>query len=141
MRVATDRFGEIDVPEDRILHFGDGLPGFAHARNFTMVEVEGAKDFFWLQSLDDSSLAFLAAVPWPFFPDYEPEVPEADQEALGLEQAEDAMVLCLLTVHREQETVTANLLGPVIVNQRTRLGRQVVLADSNWPVRAPLAAA
>jgi len=141
MRFATDRFGDIDVPDERMLSFPDGLPGFPNARRFTMVEVPESDAFFWLQSLDDPSLAFLAAVPWPFFPNYEPELSEPDQEALELTAAGDALVLCLLTVHREERNVTANLLGPVIVNERTRVGRQVVLAESSWPVRAPLQAA
>ena len=139
--VATERFGELEVDDERVLDFPEGLPGFREARRFVMVEVPENDVFFWLQSLDDPSLAFLCTVPWPFFPDYEPELPETDQEALELTEASDAMVLCLLTVRREEQEVTANLLGPLVVNQRTRTGRQVVLADSTWPLRAPLSAA
>ena len=141
MRVPTERFGELEVADERVLDFPEGLPGFREARRFAMVEVPDNDVFFWLQSIDDPALAFLCTVPWPFFPDYEPELPETDQEALGLTEAADAMVLCLLTVRREEQEVTANLLGPLVVNQRTRTGRQVVLADSTWPLRAPLSAA
>ena len=141
MRVPTERFGELEVADERVLDFPEGLPGFREARRFAMVEVPDNDVFFWLQSIDDPALAFLCTVPWPFFPDYEPELPETDQEALGLTEATDAMVLCLLTVRREEQEVTANLLGPLVVNQRTRTGRQVVLADSTWPLRAPLSAA
>lgn len=142
VRIETKRFGELEVDEARVLRFDDGLPGFPDDRRFALVDARDGDDvFYWLQSLDDPAVAFLAAVPWLFFPDYEPELPEADQALLGLERAADALVLCLLTVHRDQQTITANLLGPVIVNQQTRHGRQVVLAESRWPVQAPLAAA
>ncbi len=141
MRVETERFGDLDVEDDLILTFPDGLPGFPTATKFALVPVSGNEAFLWLQSLEDPSLAFLSTVPWPFFPDYEPEVPDSEQQLLELTDASDAMVLCLLTIRREEGEVTANLLGPLVVNQRTRIGRQVVLADSDYPLRAPLVAA
>jgi flagellar assembly factor FliW len=141
VRVATARFGELEVDEERVLTFPDGLAGFSGAKRFTLVEVPGNEAFLWLQSLDDPALAFLSTIPWPFFPDYEPEVPESDQELLALADPTDALVLCLLTVRRDEGEVTANLLGPLVVNQRTRTGRQVVLADSKHALRAPLVAA
>jgi flagellar assembly factor FliW len=136
----TDRFGELEVADDRVLAFPDALPGFAEAHRFVLVEVEDNEVFYWLQSADDPALAFLCANPWPFYPDYAPEVPDDDQSALELESAEDAMVLCILTVHREENYITANLLGPIVVNQRTRVGRQVVLFGDEYPVQAPLVA-
>jgi flagellar assembly factor FliW len=141
VRVVTERFGELDVEDDRVLDFPDGLPGFSEATRFALVPVTGNEAFFWLQSVDDPALAFLSAIPWPFFPDYEPEVPDADQEALGLTTPDDVLVLCLLTIRREERQVTANLMGPLVVNQLTRTGRQIVLADSDYPLQAPLTAA
>jgi flagellar assembly factor FliW len=44
-------------------------------------------------------------------------------------------------VNRDNGAITANLLGPLVVNSRTRIGRQVVLNDSKHPLRAPLVAA
>ena len=141
MRVTTERFGDLDVAADRVLDFPDGLPGFAEAHGFVLVDVKDNEVFFWLQSTEDPALAFLCAIPWPFFPEYAPEVPDDDQSALELESAEDAMVLTILTVHREEgNLITANLLGPVVVNQRTRMGRQVVLFGDEYPVQAPLVA-
>lgn len=137
--VTTDRFGDLDVSDDRVLSFPDALPGFPEARRFVLVNVTDSDVYFWLQSLDDPALAFLCAIPWGFFPDYAPEVPDDDQEMLELTREEDAMVLCLLTVHREENSITANLLGPVIVNMQSRVGRQVVLYSDEYPVQAPLA--
>lgn len=142
MLVDTERFGEIAVERDRIITFAEGLPGFPHARRFTLVEVadsDGA--FFWIQSVDDPALAFLSVVPWPFFPDYTPVLPELDQDLLALDRAEDALVLCLITVNRDEQKVTANLLGPVVINQATRSARQVVLTEQDLPTQAPLAPA
>ena len=140
VHVASDRFGALDIDEARILTFEEGLLGFPHARRFALIDSHDTGVYYWLQSLDDPSLAFLTVVPWPFFPDYEPELPEPEQHSLELRSPSEAMVLCLLTVQREAQTITANLLGPLVVNSTTRKGRQVVLAESGYPVRAPLAA-
>lgn len=140
MLVASERFGDIDIDASRIIDFPEGVLGFPSSRRYALIDSHDTGTYFWLQSLDDPALAFLSVVPWAFFPDYEPELNPAEQEALGLESPEDAIVLCLLTVHRDQGLITANLLGPIIVNTRTQVGRQVVLADSGYPVRAPLGA-
>lgn len=140
VQVASDRFGVVEIDDDRVLSFPDGLLGFPDARRFALVDSHDTGTYFWLQSVDDPALAFLTVAPWAFFPDYEPDIPRMDEEALGLASPADVMVLCILTVQREHKMITANLLGPLVINSRSRVGRQVVLADSGYPVRAPLAA-
>jgi flagellar assembly factor FliW len=140
VHVLSERFGEVEIDDQRVLEFPEGLLGFPDAKRFAMIDSHGEGIYFWLQSIDDPALAFLSVVPWAFFPDYDINLPPAEQDALGLEEASDAIVLCLLTVQREHRMVTANLLGPLVVNSLNRVGRQVVLADSGYPVRAPLVA-
>ncbi len=136
--LRTTRFGDIAIDEARVFRFADGLPGFPGARSFLAMNVEDNPDLYWLQCVDDGSLAFLAVSPWSYFPDYEPEIGLVDQQALDLAEADDATVLCLLTVDRDAELITANLLGPIVINTTARVGRQIVLADTNWPLAARL---
>jgi flagellar assembly factor FliW len=152
VRIESEKLGEIEVDEATVLTFPQGLLGFGDARRFALVDTHDSGLYFWLQSLDDPALAFLAAVPWPFFPDYEFELPDADRDALGIiepvEPATDenpgdgtTLVLCLLTVDAGATDITANLLGPLVINTRNRTGRQIVLADRDFATRAPLMAA
>ena len=150
MLVESEKLGEIEVDETTVLTFPHGLLGFDDMRRFALVDTHNSGLYFWLQSLDDPGLAFLTAVPWPFFPEYEFELPDADRDALGLvEPAHDSdddaptMVLCLLTVDHgvdDQRDITANLLGPLVINTASRVGRQVVLVDGDFTTRAPLLA-
>ena len=137
MLIESERLGAVEVDETKVLTFTDGLLGFPDAQRFALVDAGDDGTYFWLQSLDDPHLAFLAAVPWAFFPDYAPELPAPDQEALELTDPAQALVFCLLTF--TDEAVTANLLGPLIVNATTRLGRQIVLGESDYSARMPLA--
>jgi flagellar assembly factor FliW len=135
--IESERLGAVEVDETKILTFPEGLLGFAGPQRFALVDAGDDGTYFWLQSLDDAQLAFLAAVPWAFFPDYEPELSNADQDELGITDPSQALVFCLLTF--TDEAVSANLLGPLVVNADTRRGRQIVLGDSDYSARVPLA--
>ena len=138
MQVHSTRFGDIDVDEDRLVRFDEGPLGFPLAVRFALVDVAENEDFYWLQSVDDPELAFLTTVPWPFFPDYAPELPDELRDRLEIIDPVDATVLCLLSVDRDAGEVRANLLGPVVINTRTRKAAQVVLYDQEWSLAAPL---
>jgi flagellar assembly factor FliW len=137
--VRSDRLGLLEIADDKVLTFPEGLLGFPGDTRFVMVEIEGGESYRWLQSTDDPGLSFLTVIPWPFFPDYEPEVDDQTQQELGLKSAEDAIVLCVVTVREhDPRPITANLMGPLIINSISRVGRQVVLADSGYETRAAL---
>jgi flagellar assembly factor FliW len=123
------------VPE---LRFDGGLAGFPDAERFALVEVPEVAPLFLLRSLDEPGLEFVVAPPSVFFPDYAPELDDATAARLELTDAADALLLVVLTVGTTG--ATANLLAPVVVNQRTRAAAQVVL-HGDWPLRAPIGAA
>jgi flagellar assembly factor FliW len=125
-------------PTESALVFDDGIPGFPEARRFTLREVVEGGAFQILQCLEDPDLSLVVAVPWLFFPDYAPELSDVDQIGLELEVQEDAVVFCPVTLDAERKAAHMNLLGPFVVNVRTRKGRQIVLTDQDYPLRAPL---
>jgi flagellar assembly factor FliW len=139
MRIDTLRFGEIEVPDDALLNFPAGLWGFPHARRFCLLPCGPRHPVRWLQSVEEPALAFLSINPHEFFPDYEIDLSDADSLALGIERAEDAAIIALLTVSRDRGAITVNLAGPIIINTRTRAARQVVLDDPRYAPKRLLA--
>ncbi len=135
-RVSEQQVSEVSA--DRVLEFPDGIPGFPGYERFVLVEELGDGVFQRLQSLDDPDLAMYVCSPWLFFPDYAPEVGPAEQEDLALQRAEDALVFCPVTIDPAAMRIYVNLLGPFVVNAETRRGRQLVLAGSDYPTRAPV---
>ena len=126
----------VDVSDDRVLHFEEGIPGFPGSKRFALVNVAEDSAFQLLQSLDEPGVSMIVTVPWLFFPDYAPELSELERTELELEGKEDAVIFSAVTLDAEQSAIYLNLLGPFVVNSRTRRGRQVVLSDSGYPVRA-----
>ena len=124
--------------DDRVLTFEEGIPGFPQLREFVLVELGGEGLFRELRSVEEPDVAMIVCVPWSFFPGYAPELSDDEQADLGLERPEDAVVFCPVTLDAANDRVYVNLLGPFVVNTATRRGRQLVLTDSGYPVRAEL---
>ena len=140
MQVTTNRFGPeqlVEVPEEQIYEFSPGLSGFQDHHRYALI-VEQDSPIEWLQSLEDPAVGFPLMEPFLFYPGYGFELPDGDADFLGLELPEQALVRCLLTVRETAQETTANLLAPIVLNQRTRRGRQVVLQDTDLPVRYPV---
>lgn len=141
MQITSSRFGDFEVPDERAIAIPGGLLGLPDSTRYVVVEIDDDSPYFWVQSADQAELAFLATTPWLFYPDYEFEIDDATQADLGVESVEDVEVVVLLTVHRDGDDVTAltaNLLGPIIVNTETRTGKQLVLDSSAYSTQEAL---
>ncbi len=80
-------------------------------------------------------MAFALLEPFSFKADYAFELSDADAEALGMREAQDALVRCVLTLHEDPELITANLLAPLILSRRSHMARQVILQNSDYDLR------
>ena len=83
-KVNTLRFGEVEVAEDKIVHFADGIPAFEDEHEFVIVPYDEESPYVFLQSLATPDLAFLMTMPFVFFPDYEFEIDDENQNKLEL---------------------------------------------------------
>ncbi len=136
--IATVRFGEVTFTDEDTIEFPWGVPGFTEFRRFLALSLAEQPSFVWLQSVDDPSIALPAADPWQIFADYEPRLPGYATETLEIKGPEDFTILCIVVVTKDAEEMTMNLMAPVIINLKTRRGRQVMLDNSNYSVRAPI---
>ena len=134
----TVRFGEIPVSESGVIRFPDGLPGFPGAQRFLLLETGEEQVFYWLQSLDDPALAFVVMDPVLLVPDYLSRLvlPEWDREFFSPIPSTELTAMVIVTF--SGETATANLLAPLLVREAERLGRQVILSESEEWLRQPI---
>jgi flagellar assembly factor FliW len=136
--VDFPRFGECSYLDSEVIEFPWGLPGFGHLRNFVVLQVAGQEGFIWLQSLDDVNTALPLADPWSIFADYDPHLPQYAKVALALDKPEEFIILCVVVVTKNAAEMTMNLMAPVVINLKTRIGRQVMLEAGDYSVRTPL---
>jgi flagellar assembly factor FliW len=121
------------------LVLAEPLPGFPQHRDYVLVPAQDGGSLFWLQSLQPDGPRFLAIRASAFFPEYEPVLPGAVCDELGLADVAEAQLFCLVTVlDGDVAAATANLRAPVVVHPGTHRARQVVLVDGAHPIRQPL---
>jgi len=138
IRIQTDLLGELDVEEKDLLFFPRGLPGFGQFYRWFIAGDEG-ETIKWLISADCGSVALPVASPGIIDQGYDPVFPEGTLGSIGVEDPEQAVVLAILNLPRDNPIKgTANLLAPVVLNPATRMGRQVVLTDERYSIHTPL---
>lgn len=115
-----------------------GLLGFEQYKRFALLSTPAEDPFLWLQGLDEPKPAFLVISPFVVLPSYQPEIPEEDARFLGLEDQADGLIFNIVTVRGPQHA-TVNLKGPILLNRRTLLAKQVIpLNAPDFSVACPL---
>ena len=138
-KVNTLRFGDIEVEEDKILHFKNGIPAFEEEHEFLLIPYEEDSPILFMQSLKSPDLAFLVTNPFIFFPDYSFEIGDEATDALEIKSQEDLLIYAILTVpHGDVKKMTANLMAPVIINSKNNESMQLVLDKSPYKTKHPL---
>jgi len=122
-----------EVPEE--ITFAAGLVGCGDWQRFRLVQTEDAAPISLLQCVDEPEIGFYVVDPYLIAEEYELEMPPAAAQAIGLRDWKEALVFCTLVVRQEPQSVTANLLGPLVVNRANGLGVQVVLSGSGYSSR------
>ncbi len=105
------------------------------------MHLPGPPDSFvsWLQSVDTGELAFLLMNPSQVVPDYTVAVSQHDLTELAASDLDELEVYTLVVVPEDPAKVRTNLKAPILLNPKHRLGKQVVLDKSDYPIQYFLA--
>jgi flagellar assembly factor FliW len=121
----------------------NGIPGFPDQRQFVIFEHRPDSPFLWYQSVDEPALAFVITDPFLFKPDYSFDLPKVLKD-LGWDpdmQPDQLQLYVIVNIPKgKPEEMTANMMGPILVNTVTREAVQVVLTESSYSHRVPLMA-
>ena len=130
MKLTTEDKDEVKgVAEDsHIVSFPQGIFGFPDLKTCELIYNPQELPFMWLQEQEKGGLAFIVLEPIGFIPDYTVEISDADVSFLGIKSPDDVLILNIVTINKDvPQKITANLVGPLIVNRKTRLGKQVII--------------
>ena len=131
---------DFDAPPANEIILPQGLIGFADYQRAELLYMPDHLPFLWMKLHGPETLHFIVIEPGGIVPGYEPELFDEDAEQLSLRDAAEAMILNIVTLHRQQPVeATVNLIGPLVVNRRTRIGRQLVISNySRYDAHHPL---
>ena len=139
MNILTEKFGEIIIDENLIFDFVEPIIGYDELKRYVLVEHSENSAFKWLQSIEEPSLAFPETSPAFFDIDYQFEIPTEKAEKINLTSVESLISLNIVTIpSRNPRKATINLLAPIIINAANKQGMQLILSNSNYPVKCSL---
>ena len=136
MIIHTSRFGQLEVDENRLIAFEEGILGFPNQQQYALIQTGEGSGFYWLQAVDTADLAFVVCDPRLFVADYQVPVKLDDLKTIDLADAGQAQVFVI--VNKVNDLLTGNFQGPLVINVVNRHGRQLVLSDKRYSTRHPL---
>lgn len=138
MIVQTREWGPLEVSEEQLVQIPEGLFGFEGLHRFVLADIEECRPFLWLLSVEDPDVGFALADPGYFQEsDYHLNLLPSDEQRLGIAEGDTLAVFAIVTMDA-QRRVTANLRGPVVLNTRTRVGRQIIAYGAGVALRQPV---
>ena len=132
----TTRFGEIEVEEEKIVTFENGIPAFAEEHEFVILPYEEESPYYFMQSLKTPELAFILTIPFLFFPDYQIEIDDESVKELDIKSQDSVTLYSLVTIpNGSLRYMTANLLAPVVLNTENMKAKQIIMEKSNYKTK------
>jgi flagellar assembly factor FliW len=140
MKINTRVFGEVDIADDKIIHFPAGIIGFPELKDFTLIhDVEkGVDAIHWLQSIQEPGFAMPVMDPLIVQPAYNPEVEDELLKPIGNWQSNDVLVLVTVTIPGDLTKMSVNLRGPIIINATEKKACQVIVEGEGYEVKFPI---
>lgn len=135
MKIHTRKFGTIEIDPKKVLTMPEGLPGFPGFNRFVLIEDAKSAPFCWFQSVEEANLALVLINPFLFKPDYCLELDDLirKRQWSGVEQKRLVIyVVVNISGEKTEKRITANLMGPIVINPDNNEAIQVILSDASY---------
>lgn len=134
MNIMTKNFGKIEVNENQIIYFEEGIPGFRNLKEYVLIE-DTESAFCYLQSIQEGNISFIMINPYLLKKDYTINIKEQYIEALGGGEDKEFSIYVIATILDTVEKATVNLVAPVLIQNEKRRGMQIILENTKYTTR------
>lgn len=114
LTLDSSRFGALEVPEEAVIEFPQGLIGLGGLR-YVLLDRNPGSGFHWLHSLEDPALALPVVEPQRFFADFALVLAEDDRQLLGATDLSEAEVYVTVRAAPDPADTLVNLRAPLVV--------------------------
>jgi flagellar assembly factor FliW len=135
MHIETTRFGSLDIDDNKVIAFPQGLIGFPDETSFVMINHRGLDTLAWLQSTKTPALALPVVGVQAFAPTYPDVSLEEAARRAGLDGSPDDMAALVVLCAAQGAPVTVNLVAPIIVDAAKWKGVQTILENTRFTTR------
>ncbi|MDD4843166.1 MAG: flagellar assembly protein FliW [Anaerotignum sp.] len=138
MELETKYFSKMEYEDNDVILFEHGLFGFESYKKFILIKFENNDSSpVCLQSISEADIAFVMINPYNFMPDYNVSLTETDIHDLKLSDTNALAVYNICVLQDDIPKSTANLRCPIVVNTESRLAKQIILDNSDYPFKYP----
>ena len=138
LKIETERFGEIEIDESKLITFTGGLLGLEEYNKFALLNIEESFPIMWLQCVTDGGVALPVVDTFSVEPEYAFTLDEEDVNELEIESPDDVQLVSVLSIQDNVEQMTMNLAAPLVINARTGRAKNVVLSNPDYVVKSPV---
>jgi flagellar assembly factor FliW len=137
MRIATSRFGTLDLDDGDAIAFPTGLIGFSEETSFVILRPKTTSAVAWLQSTKTGWLALPVVSLDALDFDVDDEVLVRAAKFAGIAGDQESVAAMVVLNAPAGGQATVNVLAPIIVNAETRRGAQIMVEGMNGSTRQP----
>lgn len=139
MIITTNLFGEVEVNEEKLINFSQGIIGFPDLKRFMLIhDDENESSISWLQSVDEPSFAMPVIDPLMIDAEYNPQIEDELLKPLSIVEGTEILVVTTITVPADITKMTVNLKAPIIINAENLKAAQLIVEDDKYEVRYPV---
>ncbi len=137
MEINTRDFGLVQVDEEAIYEFPEGVYGFEGDKHFAVFEktLEEDLSLLYLQSLENSIPCFLVFDPTKYYPSYAPEIDKEDLSEFSTTDLEELIFLVIATIPDSVTELSMNIKSPIVLDPQTRKAKQIILKNKDYSIK------
>ncbi len=135
MLVNSQRFGPLELSENKIISMARPILGFEKLTRFCLIERDEFRPFLWMQSMEDPAVAFIVVNPSLFKGDYSIEINPNEISELEPTSPELIDSYVIANIPDDWKQMSINLQGPILINTANNKAKQLVLMNSEYKVQ------
>lgn len=135
MLIQSKHLGLIEIDEEKIITFQEGIIGFSDIHRYILLGEEEGNPFQWLQAVDEPNLTFVVVPSKVICPTYKPKLNQDVLENLKIGDLEKVLFYSIVVLPEDISQMRTNLQSPLVINLENNKAKQVVLNQPEYKVR------
>lgn len=136
--LESPRIGRFEFKDDDLIILTSPIIGFQNLSEFLFISSQEFLPFSYFQSAEDANVTFIIAEIKPLFSDFNPKLTRADKKALEYCDNDELSFFGIVVVKDDPEKATINLKAPIVINNKKKLAKQVILDEDKYQIKTPL---
>jgi flagellar assembly factor FliW len=121
-----------------IIRFDDGILGFEEIKEYLLYHEDDNNIIWNLQNAESDVPSFIVVDPYAVLSDYNPVFTQADLSYFGETDGENFVLLAIAVIKPNLVDSVVNLKAPIVIDVNTGRAKQIILENSDYPIRQKL---